>query len=54
MVDMINAHVESSGHHPQTYTDHITLFCVDGGLDQTTIYKYELEKVKNDAKNSAC
>ena len=54
MADTINVHGGSSGYHPQLYTDHLTLLCVERELDPTTISKYELEKVQKDAKNSAC
>ena len=54
MEDTINVHGGSSGYHPQIYEDHLTLLCVERDLDQTTISKDELEKVKKDAKKSAC
>ena len=54
MADTINVNGGSSGYHPQLYTDHLTLLCFERELDQTTISTDELEKIKKDAKKSAC
>ena len=51
MADRINVHGGSSGYHTQLYADHLTLFFVNRDLDQTTISKDELEKVKKYAKS---
>ena len=53
MSDIINVHSGSSRYHPQLYANHLSILCVERILDPTTISKDELEKVQNDAKNSA-
>ena len=54
MADTINFHGRSAVYHPQIYTLHLTLLCVQREPDTTTISKDELEKVQKDAKKSAC
>ena len=54
MADTTNVHGGSDGYHQQLYVDHLTILCVERELDQTTISKDEWEKVKKDAKKSAC
>ena len=54
MADTINVRSGSARYHPQLYAYHITLLCLEQELDQTTIYKDELEHFKEDAKKSAC
>ena len=54
MADTINFHDGSSRYHPQLYADHPASLCFERNLYLTTISKDELEKVKKDAKKSAC
>ena len=54
MTDTINVHGGSAGYHPQLYTDHLAILCVERKLNMTNISKGELEKVKKDDKKPAC
>ena len=53
MADTIYVHDKRDRYHPQLYADHLTLLFVEKYLNQTTISKDKLEKVKKDAKKSA-
>ena len=54
IADTINVHGGSAGYHPQLYTDHLAILCVERMMDTTTISKGESENVQKYSKKSAC